>query len=571
MRTLLIIVIVTFSLNTVCQNKKPNVILVLTDDQGIGDLGCHGNPWIKTSNIESFYKESVRLTDFHVSPFCTPTRGAIMTGRYPINNGAWATYKGRDALTEGASTLADLFQENGYKTAMFGKWHLGDNYPVRPTDCGFDVAIQHKSGGVGELSDYWGNNYFNDVYYVNNKPKKFEGYCTDVWFDEAMKFIDINKNEPFFVYLSTNGPLYVADKYSDPYKKLTKEKKIVSAEFYGMITNLDENFGKLEKFLKKKKIVDNTILIFMTDNGSSYGISKDGKIGYNKGLRGSKGYKTEGGHRVPFFIRWKDGEIKGGRDVHESATHIDILPTLASLCNITIPKDSKLDGLDYSSLLLNKKGSLKDRTIFVHHRQDWRLVNGNELYDVVKDRLQRNNLANQYPNIVKQLLNDNSKFLKKSKTNPEYSEVPVYIVGNNIQPEIKLTIQHALGEGKGMWKSEQVAVGMKNTNNTHSIKIKKDGTYLISCRRWPKECSGPILGIPLKNPKNWFTYKTISPEKVRISIANQIIEKSIGKEDEEVVFEVKLKKGKTFLVNDFIEGKKKYGVYYTYIKLSENN
>lgn len=563
--------------------KSPNVILVLTDDQGIGELGCHGNQYIQTPNIDKFYKQAVRLTDFHVSPVCTPTRGAIMTGRYPISNGAWATYKGRDALSEGTYTMAKVFQQNGYKTGIFGKWHLGDNYPVRPTDIGFDVAVHHKAGGVGELSDYWGNNYFNDTYFVNNETQQFNGYCTDVWFQEAMKFIENNKDQPFFVYLPTNAPhspFYVDKKYAGPYQSL-KGKEILNPEFYGMITNIDENFGKLEKFLKKNKLADNTILIFMTDNGTSDGISRDGKIGYNQGLRGRKGDKTEGGHRVPFFIRWKDGELIGGRNINEATAHVDLLPTLAKLCNITIPENIKLDGLDISPLLLKKKAHFPERTLFVHHRQDWRrpsdvdetciikdewrLVNGTELYDIENDRMQHNNLAKQHPKLVQQMLDDNENYLKIAKESPAYNEFPIAIVGNPAQEEIKLTIQHAIGDDNPIWKSEQVAEGLKNKNNTHALKIEKEGKYLISCRRWPKECPGTMLGIPKVNPKNWFNYKPISPDKVRIQIANQIFEKSIAGEDEEVVFEVFLEKGKTFLANDFVEGEEHYGVYYTYV------
>ncbi|MEX0288306.1 MAG: sulfatase-like hydrolase/transferase [Flavobacteriaceae bacterium] len=180
--------------------NQPNVILVMTDDQGIGDLGCHGNPWIKTPNIDQFYRESVRLTDFHVSPLCTPTRSALMTGVYPIKNGVWATFKGRDMLHASMPIMPEVFQQNGYTTAMFGKWHLGNNYPSRPTDKGFDYAIHHSSGGVGELSDHWGNNYFNDTYLVNNSPEQFEGYCTDVWFNEAIKFIK-EKKIPLSLYI----------------------------------------------------------------------------------------------------------------------------------------------------------------------------------------------------------------------------------------------------------------------------------------------------------------------------------------------------------------------------------
>ncbi|WP_111708185.1 arylsulfatase [Lutibacter citreus] len=578
-----------FSQKKSTEIKPPNVIIVLTDDQGIGDLGCHGNPWLKTPHIDKFYKQSVRFTDFHVSPVCTPTRSAIITGRYPINNGAWATYKGRDALS-GGPTMADLFKQGGYNTGMFGKWHLGDNYPVRPTDSGFDIAVHHKAGGVGELSDYWGNNYFNDIYYVNNEPKQFKGYCTDIWFEEAMKFIDDVKNddEPFFIYLPTNaphGPHYVEDKYVAPYKE--KEGiEILNAKFYGMIANIDENFGELETYLKKNKLADNTILIFMTDNGTHHGYSGDGKLGYNMGFQGRKGSRIEGGHRVPFFIRWKDGEIYGGKDINEATAHVDLIPTLASLCNLNIPDDNKLDGVDLSKLFKKKHGELIERSIFVHNNQDWRpptdveiscivngkwrLINGDKLYDIEKDKTQQNNLASNYPEVVARLLKDNETFLKITKKNDEYNQFPSFIVGNPAQNEIAVNIQHAIGDDIPIWKSEQVAEGLKNQNNTHALNIEKDGKYRISCRRWPKECAGPILGVPAVNPKDWFTYKSISPEKVRISIANQIFEKSISKKDEEVVFDVFLEKGKTFLVTDFIEGKDKYGVYYTYVSYIEN-
>ena len=338
------------------KDVPPNVILVMTDDQGIGDLGCHGNPWLKTPHLDRFYAEAVRMTDFHVSPVCTPTRSAIMTGRYPVNNGAWATYKGRDALAEGAITMADVFQQNGYRTGIFGKWHLGDNYPSRATDCGFEVAINHKAGGVGELSDYWGNSYFDDVYYVNNEPKPFAGYCTDVWFEEAMKFMKNTTDQPFFAYIPTNAPhspFIVDEKYAAPYLELAG-KKIVGAEFYGMLANIDENFGKLEAFLKKEGLFENTILIFMTDNGSGGGMSKDGKLGHNHGFRGSKGHTTEGGHRVPFFIRWPAGQIQGGKDIPDLAAHVDLLPTMSGLCKLTLPNDLDLDGIDFSPLLLGR-------------------------------------------------------------------------------------------------------------------------------------------------------------------------------------------------------------------------
>ncbi|MBB3696851.1 arylsulfatase [Flammeovirga yaeyamensis] len=565
------------------KKQAPNVILILTDDQGIGDLGCHGNPWLKTPNIDKFYEQSVRLTDFHVSPLCTPTRAAIMTGQYPIRNGAWATYKGRDALSKGQLTMADVFKSAGYSTALFGKWHLGDNYPVRPSDSGFDNVVQHLAGGIGELSDYWGNSYFDDVYYVNNQPQQFQGYCTDVWFSEAMKFINQQeKEQPFFIYLPLNAPhdpLIVDEKYAAPYKKF-EGSEIIDANLYGMIANIDENFGKFRKFLRKKGLDKNTILIYMSDNGTRFGYSRDGKLGYNYHLKGMKGDKFEGGHRVPFFIQWMDGGIEGGKDISSLSAHVDLIPTLAHLCGIPLPKNQVFDGIDLSGVL-TKNEEAKDRSVFVHHRQDWRpplqekgtcvlknewrLINGHQLYNMKSDPQQTTNVADENKELVEALLEENKSFYQQTKTYPTFYELPSSVIGATPQKEVKLTIQHAIGEDKGIWKCEQVADGMKNKNNTHALEIQTDGEYLISCRRWPKECAGPMHGIPSKNPKDLFDYKTIQPEKVRIKIGNQMLEKEVNPEVDEVVFKVTLEKGKTLLVNDFVEGDEVYGVYYTYI------
>ncbi|TXF90223.1 arylsulfatase [Neolewinella aurantiaca] len=565
-------------------DRPPNVIIVLTDDQGSGDLGCNGNPWLKTPNIDGFYERAVRMTDFHVSPLCTPSRAALMTGRYPINNGAWATFKGRDALSKGTTTLAEVFRDNGYRTGIFGKWHLGDNYPVRPTDCGFEVAVHHKAGGVGELSDHWGNSYFDDVYYVNNTPASFKGYCTDVWFEEATKFIAGNGDDPFFVYLSINAPhdpWIVADEYAAPYRHL-EGSEILSANFYGMIANIDENFRKLEQFLEQSDLLDNTVLIFMTDNGTRGGISADGQLGYNHGLRGRKGAVSEGGHRVPFFIRWPGGRVEGGRDVGELTAHVDLMPSLAGLCGFRLPQGVKVDGVDFSPLLTGAKQELPDRNVFVHHRQDWRppaavnkaailnekwrLLNGDELYDVEEDRLQDRDVAAQHPDLVRRMRADNARFIAAAQAVIRYDELPCTVIGNEAQEEVKLTIQHAIGEDVGIWKADQVAAGMKNSNNTHAIEVEREGWYEIACRRWPKECPGPTWGIPAENPKNLYQYQPVKPERVRISIANQILEKDVKGNEEAVVFRVRLTTGKTLLVNDFIEGGEHYGVYYTYIR-----
>ena len=279
---------------------QPNVILIMTDDQGYGDQGCHGNPVLKTPNLDQLYRESVRLTDFHVSPFCTPTRAALMTGRYPARTGAYRTSSGRTMLHTDERTIANVFADAGYVTGMVGKWHLGDNAPHRPQDRGFQDVVWHRCGGIGQASDYYGNDYFDDTYERNGRFEKFRGYCTDVWFAEVMRFAEENRRKPFFLYLATNaphGPYRVAPEWSAPYKGTVKWKG--GAEFYGMIANLDHNVGLLRKKLDKLGLAGNTILIFMTDNGTSNGIARsavgpDDYRGFYGGMRGVKSTVYEG-------------------------------------------------------------------------------------------------------------------------------------------------------------------------------------------------------------------------------------------------------------------------------------
>jgi len=340
------------------RKKRPNVVLVMTDDQGYGDLGCHGNDVIVTPNLDKLHARSVRLTDFHVDPTCSPTRSALLTGHYSTRTGVWHTIMGRSLLGKHETTVADIFifSTNGYRTAIFGKWHLGDNYPFRPQDRGFQEVLIHGGGGVGQGPDYWGNDYFDDTYFHNGKEKKFEGYCTDVWFDGALNFIEANKSQPFFCYIPTNaphGPYNVADKYSKPYRD--KGVKGNQANFYGMVANIDENMGRLMRRLKELDLEDNTILIFMTDNGTSGG--------HAGGMRGKKGSEYEGGHRVPFFVRWPAGGLDGPGDIGWLSAHVDVLPTLIELCGLKKPRGLAFDGTSLARLLKDKTSKWPDRTL----------------------------------------------------------------------------------------------------------------------------------------------------------------------------------------------------------------
>ena len=301
------------------------------------------------------YGQSVRLTDFHVGPTCAPTRAALMTGRYCNRTGVWHTVMGRSLLRRDEVTMADVFAAGGYRTGIFGKWHLGDNYPFRPQDRGFQEVLVHGGGGVGQTPDYWGNDYFDDTYWHNGKPEKQAGYCTDVWFDGALRFIEANRDRPFFAYIATNAPhspFNVAEQYSGPYMG----KSVPNANFYGMIANIDENMGRLLGKLKALGLEENTILIFMTDNGTAAGFQA-GK-GFNAGMRGTKGSEYDGGHRVPCFLRWPAGGLGGGKDVSRLTAHIDLLPTLIELCGLPQPAGVKFDGASLAPLLRDARGRL---------------------------------------------------------------------------------------------------------------------------------------------------------------------------------------------------------------------
>ena len=279
---------------TLYAQSQPNVIVIMSDDMG-NNLASVGNPWLKTPNVDKLAKQSIRLTNFHQAIMCTPSRTAMMTGKYSLRTGAWRTSVGRSNMRTEETTIAEVFRENGYKTGQFGKWHLGDTWPFRASDQGFDEVVNFKCGGISQISDYWGNDYFDDVYYHNNVPKQYKGYCTDVFFGETIRFIKENKNEPFMVYLAPNVahlPAIVAEKYSKPWEDKGHTKK--QAIYYGMITNLDENMGRLMEALEAQGIADNTIIVFTTDDGTAgYAaqFNKEGwplENGFNMGQRGGE-------------------------------------------------------------------------------------------------------------------------------------------------------------------------------------------------------------------------------------------------------------------------------------------
>ena len=483
---------------------RANIIFVLTDDQGYGDLSCLGNPILKTPALNRLHADSVHLTDFHVAPMCTPTRGELMTGQDALRNGATFVCMGRSLLRADLPPMADILAGNGYHTGHFGKWHLGDNFPYRPQDRGFHETIHHPAFGITSAADYYGNDYFDDHYRHKDEIKLYRGYCTDVWFEEAIRWMQgcHNRNEPFFAYIATNaphGPLWVPDEYRQPYLNGIRRDE---ASFFGMIANIDENMAQLERFLLDNGIRDNTILIFMTDNGTA-----TGQDIYNAGMRGKKTSLYEGGHRVPCFIRWPQAGLDGGRDVGGVTRGVDILPTLIDLCDLQAPDGWTCDGLSLASHLRRPDQSVAARISIVqygHANEDvefgftgreqaavmwrqWRLVQGRELYNVQDDPGQQRDAAAANPELVKSMRDDHAAWWDGvSATLTSYQ--PLTIGADAENPARLCSCDWA-------WVYADNQRGMRGCvmdSGAWHVDAARPGLYNFSLRRWPQE-SG--LGI----------------------------------------------------------------------------
>lgn len=440
---ILFISISGLQIGSVYARKRPNILLIMTDDQGIGDIGLHGNNILKTPNMDAIARQGAEFKQFIVNFNCSPTRASMLTGRDNYRTGVVGVTETSHLMKSTEVTLAKVLSDAGYRTGIFGKWHLGDSYPMRPSDKGFQETLIHKGGGIGQASDPPGNSYYNPILEQNNVKKAFRGYCDDIFADATINFIDKNKDKPFFAFYATNlphFPLTVSDKWADPFRKMGLHE--LNARTYGMIANVDANIGRLLAKLKELGLEDNTIVVFMSDNGPRTKRTKNDLYPdrYNMNLRGTKTSVYENGIRVPFFIKWP-GKIQKGIKYTNLAAHIDVMPTLLEACNVPVPKDLKLDGLSLMPLLSGKVNKLPEREIFIQGHagsepfkyfhftvrgQQYKLISpdddpyGNiarpgdaeikkmiaslELYDIEKDSSEINNIAKQHPEIVKNML-----------------------------------------------------------------------------------------------------------------------------------------------------------------------
>ena len=593
-------------------DSRPNVILIMTDDQGYGDMSCHGNPYIKTPNLDRLHDEAIRFSDFHVDPTCSPTRAALMTGRYSSRTGVWLTYAGRHHLRRDETTMADVFSSNGYRTAIFGKWHLGDNYPFRPHDRGFDESLIHGGGVIGEAPDTWGNDYYDDTYLRNGEPERVTGYCTDVWFDEAIRFAERNRGRPFFIYLPTNaphGPFHVPLEYVQPYLG-RQEIPESRAWFYGMIACIDQNIGRLRTRLEALDLAENTLLVFLTDNGTSGGttLKIDGKYhshgyeagGYNAGMRGQKGCAYEGGHRAACFLHWPNGGLISPHDVGEMTAHIDLLPTLIGLCRLKAPAGVDFDGRSLAPLLQGQGQTWPERTLFVHHQgrfgqpvheglpikykdfavmtDRWRLV-GKELYDHSADPGQRTNVANQHTQVVTKLTQAYEDWW--TDISERFEEYCPFVVDPEQQETTLLTCQSWHGDAIP-YNQHHVRHGMQG-NGYWVIDVAQSDEFLIELRRWPRELDVPMNAlVPPETPdpkRHHAGYRLLQLPSRELTVVRARLQ--VGDFDQSVTveqdararrFTVPLPKGQhrlqTWFTNEQGDSR---GAYYVYIERSRKN
>jgi arylsulfatase A-like enzyme len=568
------------------KRPRPNVVFLLADDVGYGDLACLGNPAIQTPNLDSLYQQSVRFTDFHVSPTCSPTRASIITGRYSDATGVWHTIMGRSLLDPRNTTLAQCFKSSGYATGIFGKWHLGDNYPCRPTDLGFDEAIVCGGGGIWQTPDYFGNDDRNDAYLHNGNYQKYLGFSTDVFFQRAIDFAAgaQAKQRPFLCYIPTpaaHEPTWALEADAAPYRNVAGLKQ---PGFYGMIANIDANLGRMRKFLEARGLAENTIVIYAGDNGSS-----DGAGVFNAGMRGNKGSPYEGGHRVPLFISWPAGGLKQGTDVSTLTAHIDILPTLVDLCGLK-NRGANVDGVSLRPLLYPGQSAWPERTIVTDSQrqehlvkwkdtavmtQRWRLVNSTatgdetklELYDIQQDPGQKFDLAARYPDLVQKLKAEYESWWKKaSLVANEYVRIEL---GSDKENPSRLNCMDWHGNGSNLvWNQRQIR-GAPTANGSWMVNINRAGRYRFQLRRWPQELDLPIESPYASRIPNM--EKTpgvaISAERARLNIGNIDVAKPLQPRDKYVEFVVSLSSGPAELKTTFYgrDGTER-GAYYVYIE-----
>lgn len=497
--------------------KPPNIVLILADDQGYGDVGFHGNAVLKTPHLDQLAAEGTRFSSFYVSPVCAPTRASLLTGRYHARTGVLGVIEGREFMVEDEVTVAEHLSEAGYSTAIYGKWHLGENYPWVPHAQGFDEFIGFRDGS---------HPYFDVELEKNGESLQTEGYLTDVLTDRAIDFVVRHQEQPFFLYLPYNAPhtpLQVPDHYVAPYRHLPE----TTARIYGMMASVDANVGRLLEQLDTLGLDENTLVIYLSDNGPIFprwqGAS--GEPRFNAGLRGAKYSVYEGGIRVPAIFRWP-GRIEADRIVDDPAAHIDLLPTLLDYAGIPVPPQPEIDGRSLRPVLDGLEGAPDPRTLFMWYagerratyadpepypggmarRGQFKMVNGTELYDLLDDPGESNNLADFRPELLRDLDQAYRAFWREVTGDREpYPRIPI---GHSEENPTVLTAHWAhlsgglrfqIGDEPPRYRDvgvhgDAIALWESGGRAKWKLQVAETGEYRFTARvRWPDDAYPPIF------------------------------------------------------------------------------
>ncbi len=553
--------------------NKPNIIIVLSDDQGFGDFSINGNPILQTPTLDRLANESVQLRDFHVAPLCTPTRGQLMTGLDAYHNKAATVGAASGIVKRDVGMMPAILKKHGYTTGIFGKWHLGESYPDRPMDKGFDKSIWVKGWGLLSEMEY-DNDYYETRYLDSLTTKYSSKYCSNLWFDKAMEWMEesVKNDKPFFTYIALNAPHGPFDSPKHDYdfykSKVNNEK---TASFFGMIKSIDRNMGRLETWMEAKGLKENTILIYMTDNGTA-----QGEEVFNAGMRGKKASLYEGGHRVACFIRWPKGNLVGPIKIDVPTQAQDILPTLIEL--IGSKKDERIfDGVSLSPLLTSKS-KFQDRMFVVQYGKipakkfegcvvfgNWRLVGEEELYNIKTDPSQSTNAAHSNPKIVSEMKDYYEKWW--SELEPHRMELVPLIVGSDQENPVILNSSNWLNNPINTQWKVAMGDGLKNGAESY-IHVEQTGTYTIELSRWPFHLNTKLNS---KGPEFSVGGKSINQGKA-LEIAYGCI--SIGKEEIQIQkavqnssyisFQIELERGETQFRGWFMDNNENNicGAYY---------
>ncbi len=498
--------------------KRPSVVVMMMDDLAYGDLACHGNPYVSTPNLDALYAQSVRLTRYSSGPMCTPARASLMTGRYHLRTRAIDTFCGRSMIDPGEVTLGHVLRAAGYRTGAFGKWHLGDAYPMRACDLGFEETLMHNAGGIGQPGDHrenhWreGEAYFDAVLHRGGVPERSAGYCTDVFADEAISFINAHADESFFVYWATNAPhtpLEVPEEWIAPYRELSPLGE-THARLYAMVSNIDWNVGRILAALDERGLTDDTLVVYTSDHGPcpsarDFTLGPDKQVRWNAGLRGEKGSLYDGAVKVPSFWRWPAGGWAGGIDDGRITSPIDVLPTIAAATGAPLPEAVRLDGV-------NLCGEHDDRHIYMQwHRgntperyRNYAVITQqhklhrpepgkpDELYDLVADPSETTDIAAAHADIVEELRAAyDSWFDDMAATRSDAYAAPRIVIGASDEPVVLTRQDWRVDDG--LADMGELAGWMATTEGWWEVAVMKPTPARVEVRLDPFAWSRPDI------------------------------------------------------------------------------